>query len=77
VLNNPVLPPPSGGFLPWESWGQFFSSGAGNGSVVRVPKGQTGVIYDVAAARAASEKMRDELRVAEESDAAERKETAE
>jgi hypothetical protein len=55
----------AGGFLPWESWGQFFSSGAGNGSVVRVPKGQTSVIYDVAAARAASETMRDELMAAD------------
>lgn len=60
----------AGGFLPWESWGQFFSSGAGNGSVVRVPKGQTGVIYDVAAARAASETIRDELQAADAREAA-------
>jgi hypothetical protein len=40
-----------GGFLPWQSWGQFFKSEAGNGGVVRVPKGQTSVFYDVEAAR--------------------------
>ena len=40
-----------GGFLPWQSWGQFFTSEAGNGGVVRVPKGQTSVFYDVEAAR--------------------------
>ena len=43
-----------GGFLPWESWGQFLTSEAGNGGVVRVPKGQTSVFYNVDAAREAS-----------------------
>jgi hypothetical protein len=37
-----------GGFLPWESWGRFFDvSSPGNGGVLRVPAGQTSVIYDV------------------------------
>lgn len=39
-----------GGFLPWQSWGQFLTSEAGNGGVVRVPKGQTSVFYNVDAA---------------------------
>jgi hypothetical protein len=44
-----------GGFLPWVSWELFLSSAPGNGGVVRPPKGQTSVLYDVAAATAASE----------------------
>jgi hypothetical protein len=39
-----------GGFLPWQSWGQFLTSEAGNGGTVRVPKGQSSVFYDVDAA---------------------------
>lgn len=39
-----------GGFLPWQSWGQFLTSEAGNGGTVRVPKGQTSIFYDVDAA---------------------------
>ena len=46
-----------GGFLPWVSWRYFFTSAAtpGNGGALRAPQGQTGVLYDVAAARRASE----------------------
>lgn len=50
--------PGCGGFLPWESWELFLSSEAGNGGVVRPPKGQRSVIYDVAAAVDASEKVK-------------------
>lgn len=44
-----------GGFLPWESWSRFLESSPGNGGVLRYPKGQTGVLFDVDAATAASE----------------------
>jgi len=50
--------PSCGGFLPWESWEMFLTSKAGNGGVVRPPKGQTSVIYDVASAVEASERMK-------------------
>lgn len=50
--------PACGGFLPWESWEQFLSSEAGNGGVVRFPKGQKSAFFDVDAATAASKKMR-------------------
>ena len=36
----------------------FLTSKAGNGGVVRPPKGQTSVIYDVASAVEASERMK-------------------
>ena len=41
-----------GGFLPWESWELFLTDTTpGNGGVVRFPKGQTSVFFDVAAAK--------------------------
>ena len=40
-----------GGFLPWESWERFFTSEVGNGGVVRAPRGQTSVFYDVERAK--------------------------
>mmetsp|Transcript_49180 Transcript_49180/g.93931 ORF Transcript_49180/g.93931 Transcript_49180/m.93931 type:complete len:278 (+) Transcript_49180:188-1021(+) len=49
--------PACGGFLPWESWERFLSSEAGNGGVVRAPKGQTSVFYNVKSAKEASEKI--------------------
>ena len=55
-----------GGFLPWQSWGQFFTSEAGNGGVVRVPKGQTSVFYDVEAARLEGQRQAKAAREAEE-----------
>lgn len=50
--------PGCGGFQPWESWELFLSSEAGNGGVVRPPKGQRSVIYNVADAVNASEKVK-------------------
>ena len=50
-----------GGFLPWQSWSQFLTSEAGNGGVVRVPKGQTSVFYDVDAALQDSKRQAAEL----------------
>mmetsp|Transcript_1099 Transcript_1099/g.2391 ORF Transcript_1099/g.2391 Transcript_1099/m.2391 type:complete len:248 (-) Transcript_1099:37-780(-) len=50
-----------GGFLPWVSWSQFLTSEAGNGGVVRVPKGQTSVFYNVEAARQDSKRQVAEL----------------
>jgi hypothetical protein len=55
-----------GGFLPWVSWKLFLTSEAGNGGVVRVPKGQTSVFYDVEAARLDSAKQAAEAAAAEE-----------
>ena len=46
-----------GGFLPWQSWERFLSSEAGNGGVVRAPKGQTSAFYSVEKATAASREM--------------------
>jgi hypothetical protein len=60
-----------GGFLPWQSWGQFFTSGAGNGGVVRVPKGQTSVFYDVEAARLDSQRQAAEAKATEAEEDAE------
>lgn len=55
-----------GGFLPWQSWGQFFTSEAGNGGVVRAPKGQTSVFYDVEAARLDGKRQAKKAREAQE-----------
>ena len=70
-----------GGFLPWQSWQQFLSSEAGNGGVLRAPKGQTSVFYDVEASRRDGERqaaavtaaMRDEGTVNEDEAADERR----
>ena len=42
-----------GGFLPWQSWKLFLTDTQrpGNGGVVRFPKGQKSVFFDVAAAK--------------------------
>ena len=45
-----------GGFLPWKSWSLFLTSEVGNGGKLRFPKGQTSVLFDVDAAREASER---------------------
>jgi len=41
--------PQCGGFFPWRSWGEFLSANArpGNGGVLRFPRGQTSVLYEV------------------------------
>jgi len=62
-----------GGFLPWQSWGQFFTSEAGNGGVVRVPKGQTSVFYDVEAARLDGKRQAAEAEAAKAEDDADAK----
>ena len=49
-----------GGFLPWESWSLFLSSEAGNGGVLRQPKGQTSVFYSVPKATVAKPKDGDD-----------------
>eukprot|EP01024_Parvocaulis_polyphysoides_P030304 TRINITY_DN27539_c0_g1_i1.p2 TRINITY_DN27539_c0_g1~~TRINITY_DN27539_c0_g1_i1.p2 ORF type:complete len:189 (-),score=21.62 TRINITY_DN27539_c0_g1_i1:87-653(-) len=38
-----------GGFFPWRGWGEFLSANAnpGNGGVLRFPKGQTSVFFEV------------------------------
>ena len=48
-----------GGFLPWVSWELFLrdTQRVGNGGALRLPKGQKQLLYDVAAAVAASEDM--------------------
>ena len=46
-----------GGFLPWQSWERVLSSEAGNGGVVRAPKGRTSAFYSVEKATAASREM--------------------
>ena len=69
------------GFPPWQSWQQFLSSEASNGGVLRAPKGQTSVFYDVEASRRDGERqaaavtaaMRDEGTVNEDEAADERR----
>eukprot|EP01025_Chloroclados_australasicus_P065633 TRINITY_DN8942_c0_g2_i3.p1 TRINITY_DN8942_c0_g2~~TRINITY_DN8942_c0_g2_i3.p1 ORF type:complete len:226 (+),score=21.93 TRINITY_DN8942_c0_g2_i3:61-678(+) len=45
--------PQCGGFFPWRGWGEFLSANAdpGNGGVLRFPKGQTSVFYEVPPAK--------------------------
>ncbi len=53
LLTRRAFFPFLGGFLPWQSWERFLTSEVGNGGVLRFPKGQKSLFFDVEAARRA------------------------